>query len=346
MAAAAFVVGTGVSALALAPAGAAATPTVASWQQAIGALPLSSEGCFTATFPAVQWQDAPCQAAPVVPFAPAPGEAPSTIGNGIDYSAVSSGLLSSVTGSFPSVSAGVTEKGAVPVAGTPTKPNTYSLQLNTSFFVPSKSAGSSTSVCSGSSTPKSCLAWQQFVLSTSPDSAARPLLFMQYWLINYNASCPAGWYTYGPDCYTNSNATSVPVVKASGLGSVSLEGSAAAGGLDKVELSTGSKVYAVSHSDSQVNLASKWKTAEFGVFGDGDGSQAIFGAGTTLQVMTATNDGTALAPSCRHEGFTGETNNLNLVKTPATAAGSTPGIVSEQSNTLTTSPSCVRSPSS
>ncbi|HEX4059746.1 MAG TPA: hypothetical protein VHY58_01895 [Streptosporangiaceae bacterium] len=39
-------------------------------------------------------------------------------------------------------------------------------------------------------------------------------------------------------------------------------------------------------------------------------------------------------------GYTGETNNLNLVGTPAVAKGLYPAIVSEQSNIVNTAASC------
>jgi hypothetical protein len=319
------------------PAG-AATPSVSSWQQAIHALPLSATGCFAASFPVVQWRPVTCQTAPEVPFAPATSaSSPTTVGNGVDYSAVSSGgLLSSVTGSFPSVSPGITEKGVVPVSGNPKMSNTFSLQLNSSFF-------SGSPACSGAAQPKKCLGWQQFVLTTSPDSGAQPLLFMQYWLINYESGCPSGWISYSPDCYRNSASVSTSAVTAPGLANVSLEGSASAGKKDVATLTVGTNAYATTGADSVVNLASNWTAAEFGVFGDGNGTAAKFGAGTTLRVQTSTNDGTALAPSCSQEGFTGETNNLNLVKTPKKAAGSSPGIVSEQSNASTSKSSCVAS---
>jgi hypothetical protein len=319
----------------------AASSNVSSWQRTIRTIPIARPGCFTATFPATQWRAVPCHTAPDVPFGPATtGNPTSAVGDGSDYSAVTSGgLLNSVTGSFPSVSAGAKEKGIVPVGGAPTKANTFSLQLNSSFF-------SGSPACAGASKPSSCQAWQQFVLTTSPDSAAPPTLFMQYWLLSYNATCPAGWFSYSVDCYTNSNATGVPAVKASELASTSLQGSASGGGSDVVTLTLGAHAYAVSNSDSVVHLASSWNTAEFGIFGDGDGTQASFSAGTTLQVMTATNNGTTLAPSCSFEGFTGETNNLNLVKTPKRLAGSTPAILSEQSNVKTSSATCVNSPRS
>jgi hypothetical protein len=316
----------------------AATPDAASWQQAMSALTVPAAGCFTAHYPAVSWRAVSCQKAPEIPLAPATQGAPtSTVGDGTDYSATTSGpLFKKVKGSFPSVSAGTTEKGIDPVDGT-TWANTFSLQLNSSFF-------SGSPACSSASIPSQCRAWQQFVLTTSPDPADSPFVFMQYWLINYSNTCPAGWFTYSVDCYTNSNATSFPALTASQLSTISLAGTAKAGGSDQVILTTGTTDYAVSNSDSEVHLAANWNTAEFGLFGDGNATGATFSAGTTIKVMTATSNGTKLAPSCSLEGFTGETNNLRLVKTPKSARGSSPAIVSEQSNTGTKPASCQTSP--
>ena len=236
--------------------GGAATPSVASWQQAIHALPLSSSGCFTAAFPVLQWRSVTCQTAPDVPFAPATSSSTpstlSTVGNGVDYSALSSGgLLSSVTGSFPYVSPGITEKGVVPVTGDPKMHNTFSLQLNSSFF-------SGSPACSGASNPTKCEGWQQFVETTSPSTQSQSELFMQYWLIDYGTTCPAGWFTYSPDCYMNSATVPTSSLTAPGLASVSLEGSAAKGGNDIGTLTTRTNAYAVTGSDSVVDLASSW----------------------------------------------------------------------------------------
>ena len=259
------------------------------------------------------------------------------VGDGVDYSAVSGGLLNSVTGSFPGVSPGITETGVVPRVGK--RSNAFSLQLNSGFFTP-------TSACVSAQNPSNCQAWQQFLYETSADAGSRPRVFMQYWLLGYGPSCPTNWKSVdaGQDCFTNSPAVTAPALPVSELADMSLEGSVAAGGSDQAILTTPTEAYATSSSDSMLDLSSSWTLAEFGVFGDGNGTQATFGAGTALKVMTATNDGTELAPSCSKEGFSAETNNLRLVKTPAKAAGSTPAIVSKQSNDPRSKASCVSSP--
>ena len=73
-----------------------------------------------------------------------------------------------------------------------------------------------------------------------------------------------------------------------------------------------------------------WNQAEFGIYGDGDSSQAIFGAGTTLTVRTSVHHGNKDQPACvatngtQNGGvnaLTNETNNLQF----ATVANVEPG---------------------
>lgn len=315
------------------------------WQQAMQQLRLPGKGCFTAAYPAVKWRAARCKPASHIPFEPAPptppgGSAPpQAVGGGVgatDYSAVVSGVLSSATGSFDSESAGVTETGPVPTATGPgaSAANTYSLQLNTETF--------KTSSCSTSAT---CVGWEQFVY----DSASNDV-FIQYWLEHYDATCPGGWtkFTFpgAPSdiyCYTSSATAGLTVSApaAGSLSNVTLTGKAPSGGNDAVVMTVGGTAVGTSTDpDSLLKLASNWNTAEFGVFGDGWGSQAGFSAGADVKVRVTTHSGTKNAPSCVMESFTGETNNLNLqgaptIVTPAPA----PSMVTDQSSASGT-PGC------
>jgi hypothetical protein len=253
------------------------------------------------------------------------------VGDDTDYSAQVAGLISQATGTFQDVSPGVTEEGYLNGQGSLTA-NAFSLQLNSQFF-----AGSP--ACSGSGNPADCQAWQQFVYTY--ESPASSYLFMQYWLISYGATCPAGWTTYSSDCYTNSNAAAVPTLTASQLASVQLTGSAVSGGNDAVSLSAGSgQATSVTNSDTMVDLAAYWNTTEWGVYGDGSGSAADFGANTTLQAQTALTATSSAAPSCLAEGFTGETNNLSLTSTPALGTQSTPTMASAQTDGTPGTASC------
>jgi hypothetical protein len=330
-----------VTGLSAGSASAATSPVVrtkAAWQADMAHVQQPGRGCYTASYPTLAWHDVKCVAAPKLPLVPAPltrsakHAGPAAVGDGSDYSAQVSGLISKATGTFQDVSSGITEKGQNGGTGSEVK-NGFSLQLNTQFF-------SGSPACDGSSDPSDCLAWQQFVYTYEDSSIG--YIFMQYWLINYDATCPSGWYTYSDDCYTNSNADEVSTVTASELASVQLSGTASSGGNDGVSLSLGSgTATTVTNSDSEIDLASAWNTTEWGVFGDGGGSEAYFGSDTTLEPETAlTASSGSSAPSCVSEGFTGETNNLNLAATSALGSESSPTMASKQTNGTTGTASC------
>src|SRR5262249_54066592 len=143
------------------------------------------------------------------PYVPRTGTSGAqTVGDGHDYAASVTGLLTSATGSFPKVK-GVTSE-------TDGGANRYSIQLNSNFMT--------TAVCNGH---PNCLSWEQFVYSSGEHAA-----FMQYWLIRWNASCPTGWFTFSNDCYKNSAAVGVPQLPITKLKKMSLSGSAALNGSD------------------------------------------------------------------------------------------------------------------
>jgi hypothetical protein len=310
--------------------------TKAQWQAAIAQVPQPGTGCYRASYPVLRWHATKCAVAPKFPLAPAlpAGSArhagPMTVGNGVDYSAQVTGLISKATGTFKDVSKNITEKGKVDNAGSKVA-NAYSLQLNTQFF-------SGSPACSGSSDPSNCQAWQQFVYAYLSGTG---YVFMQYWLINYDATCPAGWFSFSTDCYTNSNSVTRGILTAKDLATVKLSGSAASGGNDKLSLSVGSgHAVSVSNSDSMIDLAAAWNTTEWGVFGDAGGGEAFFGSNTTLQPQTALTATSHSAPTCVKEGFTGETNNLKLAHTPALGSESSPTMASRQTNGTSGTASC------
>ena len=297
---------------------AAGTPrpmTQMGWQQAVKQLRVPGRGCFTASYPTVVWQKTRCVTAPFVPYLPVqhplsmPEVGRQTVGNGVDYSAQVSGApIFEATGTFDS-------------GTTVASVGSFSLQLNSSFFT--------SPACSTALVPAVCQGWQQFIYSSTAN-----VVFMQYWLLNYNTTCPAGWSAFGGDCFTNSPATTLtggPLTAANLAGAV-FNGIATAGN-DTVSLSDGSLAAAVSNPDSMVNLSTNWTTAEFAVVGDGGGSQANFGAGTTLAARTSVDNGASAAPTCVMEGFTGETNNLDLAPTPSITGGVNPAIESIRNST-------------
>jgi hypothetical protein len=325
-----------------ASAATAAIPhTKAAWQADLAHVRAPGRGCYTAAYPTVAWRDTTCVTAPKLPLLPAPlakaakaakKSTAATVGDGNDYSATVSGLISQATGTFADVTSGITEKGQPDGTGSEVS-NGFSLQLNTQFFTGSPA-------CDDASDPSDCQAWQQFVYTYEDRSIG--YIFMQYWLIDYNNTCPSGWYTYSNDCYTNSDAAEVSTVTASELASVELSGTASSGGDDAVSLALGSgEATSVTNNDSEIDLASYWNTTEWGVFGDGGGSEAYFGSDDSLEAETAlTASSGSSAPSCVSEGFTGETNNLSLTTTPALGSVSSPTMASEQTDGSTGTASC------
>jgi hypothetical protein len=303
------------------------------WQAEIGKAPAVGSGCFHASFPALVWHAATCVAAPERPLVPAQSgsrqRTPETVGNGVDYSAVVSGLISKATGTFTNVSSKISEKGQIGGTG-PQYANEFSLQLNTEFFTGSPA-------CAKASNPSKCQAWQQFVYTTDSN-----IVFMQYWLINFNATCPSGWFTYSTDCYTNSSASTLSgsALTAKSLATLTLSGSATSGGNDVVEVIASGRATLATGKDTKVDLATHWNTSEWGVYGDGGGGEAFFGMKNMLEAVTTLTATSSSAPTCVKEGFTGETNNLKLAATPALGGVSSPTMASKQTDGAAGTASC------
>jgi hypothetical protein len=268
------------------------------WQTAIAQKPLPAKGCFTASYPAVVWRQVACTKAPNRLYLPRGAGVGPIVGNFNDYAAVTNQVTSAATGSFPVVS------GLTSVSG----PNIYSLQLNSNFMTGSQA-------CAGAAVRSSCKAWQQFVYGSFEQTA-----FMQYWLINYNAPCPAGWSSFvvggGNDCVKNSSAALVgfgSAIPITDLPNIRLKGSAQAGGSDTLMLIDGLQSWGVTGDDNVVFLANRWRGTEFNVLGDSNGEEALFNSGTSLTVKIAVETAAIAKPKCEANGGTsGETNNLNL----------------------------------
>ncbi|MGH9424394.1 MAG: hypothetical protein ACRD3J_30765, partial [Thermoanaerobaculia bacterium] len=261
---------------------------VEAWRKSMARVPLPKKGCFKVSYPATEWLEVACTRAPNRFYPPG---SPQSVGSGIDFEAEVAGLMSSATGSFDSVN--------VTSENDNGNPDTYSLQLNSSFFT--------SPACAGASNPANCKGWQQFVYSSALGSA-----FIEYWLIAYAAPCPAGWTTAGVSCWKNSpNAIPAGSWPITDLQQLSLTGSATAGGTDTIMMSFPGNTLSAMSQDDVLSLANGWNKAEFGIFGDGGGSDATFNAGATMAVRTSVTDGTSNAPTCLLESFTSETNNLN-----------------------------------
>lgn len=277
------------------------SPAYEQWRKSMLRDTTRERGCYRADYPEKEWKQVPCTTAPLRPYVrrDTAGPGAEVVGDLVDYSAElpGGGLIAYGEGSFGTSAITGESQGSVA--------NSFSLQLNTNFF--------STSVCNGAS---NCWGWQQYVFSNpyTGNGAA----FIQYWIFNYPSGCPSGFSYYpgnpgAAGCYMNSAAVSVPGQPIDNLSALALTGTAVSGGLDQLNLSTGTGLYSTYGEDTVLYASDGWTQAEFNVFGDGGGSQATFSSGTLISVETlVTNGATTSAPTYTETGTTGETNNLTL----------------------------------
>jgi len=300
------------------------------WRDTLSHNPSPEVGCFEASYPNLEWERMECRQLLHPAIRPAFHKPPNDwqiVGNGNDYVAQAAGLISETVGTFPTVTGVKSEKSVgVPLFGDGgiLGPNEYSLQINTNFT-------GTTAACAGHS---GCTVWQQFVYATDYPSKGNAAVFIEYWLLGWGSSaCPNNWDSDGEgDCVINSNLTVAPDVKPTSLASLSLSGTAVAGGNDSAVFNNGTKAYSLVASDKVVDISQVWKQSEFNVFGDAGGSRADFNKPVSITVKVALTDGSTSAPTCvADDGSTGETNNLTLGSC-STAGGTSPYIEFPESN--------------
>jgi hypothetical protein len=304
---------------------AAEAQALATWTSDIASIEVPGQGCFQAEYPNLYWKAVACGVGqPRAHTVPPPKGGTNVTGNGHDYAAGVSGLISKAVGTFPSVT-GVTHEQSVGVAAFGDNgilgPNEYTLQLNTNFF------NTTTAACQGHS---GCLVWQQFIYSTDYLEAGEAEVFMQYWLINWGSDpCPSGFGSDDEgDCYGNSNYANVPDYKIARLGGETLTAQVN-GSTDTVTFTVPGFSYAVSGPDSMLDISTVWNLAEFNVVGDAGGSRADFNKGSSVSVnIVVDHTGTPAKPKCeRNAGTTGETNNLDLGTCTAARTGNGAGSI-------------------
>jgi hypothetical protein len=327
---------------------------LASWHTTILETRPKKLGCFVVTYPGNQWHQETCRTPPHKAYPPRHGRTTSLTqvgGNGIDFTPVVTGHISEAEGSFDTVT-GVTSECTVACPGgtcpanptCPTSTSQYSLQLNTEFFT--------TTTCGTPGNP-GCLGWEQFVYEGGGGSG-----FIQYWLVNFGptgTACPTprgancalggvwsdGWCPFPTsvgtvDCAINAvNGAGSTATAITSLGTLKVTGSAAvtAGTTDAITVTEGSTAHSANGNNYFPDLATQWQQAEFNVFGDGSGDQAVFNSGATVNIRTGVTSGTSAGPGCNIASFTAESNNLTLGNTPPAAVkGSMPALLFWESN--------------
>lgn len=298
-------------------------PARVDWRAAMLRTRPSKETCATATYPDQKWHEAPCGLPPGRrPVAPRKRVESHLGGDQFesDMSLHANGKIESAEGSFDKVE-GVTSE-FDRAAGTTSEndtgvPNSFSLQLNSNTFY--------TPTCS---TAPACKGWVQFIYAATEHSA-----FIQYWLLSYGTSCPAGWRSDGGfSCYRNSHTISTPAVTIADLHRMKLIGSI--GGHwgvpydDVVAIQIDDLLYAQWSGDPIGGAVNGWNGIEFNVFGNGNGDEAVFNLGSTLVVRASVLLGTATQFNCVGYGFSAESNNMVLPgESPLVAAFGPPSLV-------------------
>jgi hypothetical protein len=303
------------------------------WRRSVAQVPAPGSGCYTATYPSTQWQEIPCKTPPHRPYLPARGLRSGVVGGPAkDVSAVVAGLISVAEGSFDSVTGVTSETGQVNGTGSQV-PNTFTLQLNTNVVT-------GPAACAGAADPKTCLGWQQFIYSN--DGYA----FIQYWLLDYENNCPSGWTPSGASCWKNSanSPQHIQPQPITNLANMSVAALANVGGKDETIVTIGGTALMATGEANALNLFQSWTTAEFNVFGDGDGTQANFNDGATLVVRTTVDSNSSAPPSCVAQSFTAETNNLNFASVAVVEPGPPPAIVFTESTAGTVTSPCSSAP--
>jgi hypothetical protein len=306
------------------------------WHMSMVKVPLpKKKGTFEATYPKKVWKEVKYTIVPRPhPMLPRHiGPRPLTVGNGNNLCAQApTGLISSATGSFDSVTGVTSESGQVNGTG-PAVANAYSLQLNTNRF-PSTVAGS----------PAGCQGWEQFVFQNDGGTSTNNLVYIQYWLIGYGTTSPGLGWTQDPrglpNWYRNStNISVVPNQPISNLAHLRLSGMVSATG-DSYFFSTGTTMYSAS-GDNVVNAAAGWNVADFCVVGDGNSGQANFNSGAKIVTRTQIVYGGTGPPNCLVAGFTAETNNLMFDTTAPPKSPPGPAVIVEESSAGQVTANCV-----
>lgn len=300
------------------------------WSISIMRKPAPRKGCFAAAFPATEWREVACGPARNIPMIPKNGPRPQVVGNSNDISALApSGHISQAIGHFENVTNVTSESGPIGNSG-PSIANAYTLQINTNFF-------GGTAVCTASPNP-GCQGWEQFVYE---NDGSNGYAYIQYWIIAYNATCPAGqsWNQIalygGTYCWKNNSggSVSVPNQPITNMANWTFSGQVSATG-DSVTMSTGTMAY-TRNGDNAVDAANGWTTAEFNIFGDGGnssgGGTATFNAGASADARTQIFYGDRNAPTCVAQGFTAEMNNLSFGPTAPAATAPGPAVIFTES---------------
>lgn len=288
-------------------ASAGAAPTKAqqdTWRAAITQTPRPNSGCLQARFPATTWQLVPCGPAEPVSTAPAKHVfRPLDENSSGNQTALSSGIISTATGSFDQI-ANVTQAAGFGFT------NSFTIQMNTNGFASPLCKKTHNAGCVGS---------EQFVVDSGGGTN------IQVWLNSYldsvTTTCPdKTWNTSGNACWkrgvTSNSNVNLPVHTFNQLQGITLTATAAANGQDSFTVTGPSLGTTITlPAGLGFGLAGRWKLVDFNVYGESS-NEVIFNPGAVMSVYVAVTDGAPNPPTCSGQGLGGvktvETSNLTL----------------------------------
>jgi hypothetical protein len=345
------------------------------WHKTLSKVSTPKVGCYAANYPNTTWRGIPCSTPPHKLYLPKiPGRSRvQQVGGGsnADFVAVVTGNMTEADGSFDSISNLTSECNvqcqnqtcpATPsCSGQPS--NSFSLQLNTNPMSNPKICRNSPGGDSGGAV---CQSWEQFVYAQTQNcSGCTGSSSIQYWILNFGpagTTCPSPvasastcnsnggvvssqWcpFQFSPTgnvfCVMNSaGSVSPPTEPISSLNELELDGDTANGGAtaDSVTTFEGGIALRATGNNVFTDLGTLWKDTEFNVFGNANGSEAVFNTGANIHVRNGVSSGTTNGPGCSDQSFTGESNNLNLGNSaPAAVVGAVPALLWSESNPAT-----------
>ena len=323
---------------------ASAKDTVDAWHARMLDAPPTTPGCHEVEHPETDWQAVSCgDAAKTGPLLPAraladgaSGRAARKVGGytpgymllpGKHLQPAQWSHLFKVTGSFETNNTVTSIADPHTPLSTPQNggENIFTLQLNTSRF--------SSPACPAYELAPSCQGWQQFVYEAR--GSGKGNLWIQYWLVDYNSdkvTCPPSvqfadgtsgdWrpVPHSYHCVFNSHGwLNVDPVTASQLGDLHLTGIATPTE-DHIILRVGNKLHhhsplsvtEVHPSDTILGLEANWSGVEFNVVGDGNGTEAVFNPGASVDVMVSLDFQAGGQFQCTKHTTTAESNDLTL----------------------------------
>jgi hypothetical protein len=275
---------------------ASSSMTTSAWQKIMGQTPTPGLGCYDASYPSTNWISQPCSNNDTKTIANVGGCGTCdwmgfrTLGN----------YITNAQGSVTSESTFVSEYDSY--SGIQSD---FSIQLNSNEF-PFTYQGKSTT------------GWEQFLYQVASPTTGN--VYITYWLVNYSSvygSCPSGWFNDGSgNCYQKSSEATFSCSLCtqgtilSELTSASLSGQVSSTA-DKVTFCFKGACTSSSGGDV-ISLSSLyWFAAEWNIFGQGGGSQAVFGSPFSLTITTFIYN-RIRNTICGQDSYTTESNNLNL----------------------------------